>query len=289
MRMRNVLLLLLAGYFFACKSKEPNLPKTVSGFQYAIIPQPSVGDTILTGDVAKVHIRQFIDDSLMNSTFGKMPMYMKIDANLRTFDYSEIVPLLHVHDSVVCYFNTKDIIARAGANAHVPDFLRKGKQVIVQLKVIEKFNNDSVAQKDVARSKQMVDDFGFALAAKKMDSLKKILPKDVFELTNGVIIQIVEKGSSKKLQSGMEIALCYRGFTDKGEIFEAVSNQKPYRFHLGEQETIEGFENGIAQLHVGDSAHIYVPSKLAYAADGAGKIIKPYSNLIFKTRVLSAK
>ncbi len=287
--MKKVLLVLLMGCFFACKNKETNLSKTASGFQYVIVAQAKVGDTILAGDVVKVHVRQFIDDSLMNSTFGKMPMYMKIDANLRLFDYSEIVPLLHVQDSAVCYFETKDIIARGSANTQVPDFLRKGKQVIVEVKVIEKFSNDSVAQKDVLRNKQMVDDLGFQMAIQKMDNLKNTLPKDILQLPNGVLIQIVEKGSGKKLQSGMEIALSYRGFTDQGIVFETVFPQKPYVFHLGEHEAIEGFENGIAQLHVGDSAHIYVPTKLAYGADGAGKIIKPYSNLIFKTRVLSAK
>lgn len=270
----------------ACQNKETNLRKTVSGFQYVIIPQNQTGDTIRAGDVVKVHIQQFIDDSLMNSTFGKMPMYKKIDSNLRKFDYSEIVPLLHVHDSAVCYFQTSDIIAKAGANTQVPEFLRHSKQVIVQVKVMEKFNTDSSAQKDVERNRMHFDSLGFQKASNKMDSLARTLPKNILKLANGVIVLLVEKGAGKKLQSGMEIALSYKGFTDEAILFEEVNHQNPYVLHLGVHEVIEGFENGIAQLHEGDSAHIYVPSVLAYGVGGAGKLIKPYANLIFKIRVL---
>jgi FKBP-type peptidyl-prolyl cis-trans isomerase FkpA len=287
--MRNLNLFFVVCILFACKNNEANLPQATSGFSYAIIPQVNVGDTILAGDVVKVHIRQFIDDSLLNSTYGAMPMYMKIDKNLRQFDYSEIVPLLHVNDSAVCYFNTSEIISKAGANADVPDFLRKGKQVIVQVKVMQKFSNDSAAQNDVAINKQLVEAAGFKMAVHRMDSIIQTLPKDVLKLPNGVVIQFVEKGAGAKLQSGMEIALSYRGYTDKGKIFETVNKQNPYRFHLGEHETIDGFEMGIAQLHVDDSAHIYVPCGLAYGANGAGKDIVAFANLIFKTRVIAAK
>jgi FKBP-type peptidyl-prolyl cis-trans isomerase len=287
--MRNWILFFAVSTLFACKQKDANLPKAASGFSYAVVPQKSVGDTILTGDVVKVHIRQFIDDSLLNSTYGAMPMYMKIDKNLRQFDYSEIVPLLHVNDSAVCYFNTADIIAKARPSDSVPYFLRQGKQVIVEVKVLQKFSNDSVAQNDVTINKQFVEGAGFKQAAQKMDSMVQSLPKDVLKLQNGVVIHFVEKAKGNKLQSGMEIALSYRGFTDQGNIFETVNQQNPYRFHLGEHETIDGFETGIAQLHVGDSAHIYVPCQLAYGANGAGKAIDAFANLIFKTRVITAK
>ena len=51
-------------------NKEGGFKKTASGFEYKIIKSARPGDSIHRRDVVKVHLYQYIDDSLLNTTVG---------------------------------------------------------------------------------------------------------------------------------------------------------------------------------------------------------------------------
>jgi FKBP-type peptidyl-prolyl cis-trans isomerase FkpA len=284
-------LLLLAVY--SCKPKpKAGLIKTDSGFEYAIIKNAAPADSILAGDMVKVHIQQYVDDSLLNNTFGKLPLYFKNDTSLKKFDFTEIIPLLRINDSAVCYFDTKTIVAKGPKGTIVPPFLKKGKQIIVQVKVIGKFLSDSLAKLDFDKEKMRWDSIvaiqdkkGLAIAAIRYDSLIKTQP-NILKLPSGVHVWVVEKGTGAAIKKEDELTVFYKGFTDDGKFFESTNAAKPFEVHIGHNETIPGFETGLASLHFGDSAHIFVPSPLAYGTKPAGNKIPAYANLIFKVRVI---
>ncbi len=295
----NIMRVLQIGFYsvllflFSCSNNNDGFSKTTSGFYYKIFSGNLKKDSIKKNYIAKIQLQQFIDDSLLSGP-DVLPQYVKITDSVQKFDFPEILPLMCVQDSAICKFATKDIIKKSVKATQIPPFLTKGKNIIVKIKVLQQFNNDSVAQQDFEKEKTAYeaikavrDKAGMAKAQVRFDSLCKTLPSTTQKLTNGVMVSVVEKGSDKKIITDNEINVYYKGFLDNGDFFEATPFDKPYEMQIGQNESIEGFETGVASLHIGDSAHIYVPATLAYGTNAAGDKIPRYSNLVFKVRVLA--
>ena len=289
--MRKLYLLLITGFLFSCADKKNNdgFITTKSNFEYKIIPAAS-GDAIQKGDVVKVHLTQFMDDSLMNDTRTGLPEYIKIDTTLREFDFSEILPLMKVNDSAICIFSTKEILKRMSpAEDYPPHFLEKGKNIKVHFKVVSKFTSDSLAVEDYRIEKQRFDGIvamrenaGYEKAALAFDSLIKSIKSPLTKLPNGVYVHIIEKGKSGKIKEGDSVAVVYKGMLANGSVFEETTAAQPFVFRAGQHEAVEGFDTGIASLTYGDRAKIYIPARLAYGANKAGDNIPPFSNLVFE-------
>ena len=273
--------------------KEEGFTTTPSGFQYKIIRSQSGGDSLRSGDVVKVYIRQFIDDSLLNDNRTTVPEFVKMDSTLRTFDYTEILPLMRVGDSAVCLFSTKEIMKRAAAETYPPLFLERGKYIRVYLKLAARYDSDSLAMAEYGRESERYEQLrvageksGYERAAASFDSLMKTAGHPLIRLSNGVCIYKVESGKGPAIRKMDSVHVVYRGRMDNGKEFESTTLNKPFALHAANYEAVEGFDAGIAALAFGDSAVLYLPSKLAYGAGGAGNKVPPFANLIFEVRVL---
>jgi peptidyl-prolyl cis-trans isomerase A (cyclophilin A) len=52
---------------------------------------------------------------------------------------------------------------------------------------------------------------------------------------------------------------------------------------------IEGWDEGIALLQVGDKARFVIPSYLGYGSAGAGGVIPPNATLVFDVELMDVK
>ena len=52
---------------------------------------------------------------------------------------------------------------------------------------------------------------------------------------------------------------------------------------------IEGWDEGIMLLNVGDKARLVIPSHLGYGSRGAGGVIPPNATLIFDVELVDVK
>ena len=291
---------LLSAVLFSCNNKavkkEAGFTTTKSNFDYKIITLAGGGDTLLRGDIAKIHLRQFMDDSVMNDTYKGMPVYIKIDSTLREFDLSEIVPLMKVNDSAVCIFSTKEILKRAAAETHAPGFLERGKNIKVYFKVIAKFSADSLAEQDMAAEQKRYDsavalreNAAYKIAAVSFDSLIKSIKTPLTKLPNGIFVQMLQKGNGAKIKSGDSVDVVYKGMLSNGHVFESTTRAEPFTLRPGQGDAVEGFDAGIASLSFGDKAKIYIPAKLAYGPNPAGGKIPAFANLIFEVEIMPGK
>ena len=89
-----------------------------------------------------------------------------------------------------------------------------------------------------------------------------------FEKTeSGLRYKIIQKGNGKKAENGKVVAVHYSGALDNGKVFDnSYARKKPIEFPLGQGNVIEGWDEGIALLQVGDKARFVIPSYLAYGA-----------------------
>lgn len=112
-----------------------------------------------------------------------------------------------------------------------------------------------------------------------------------FEKTeSGLRYQMIQKGSGKKAEKGKTVSVHYSGSLENGKVFDSsYSRKKPIEFPLGQGHVIEGWDEGIALLQVGDKARFVIPSHLGYGSRGAGGVIPPNATLIFDVELMDVK
>ncbi|MBN9286155.1 MULTISPECIES: peptidylprolyl isomerase [Flavobacterium] len=112
-----------------------------------------------------------------------------------------------------------------------------------------------------------------------------------FEKTeSGLRYKMIQKGSGKKAEKGKIVSVHYSGSLENGAIFDSSYKRKqPIEFPLGRGQVIEGWDEGIALLQVGDKARFVIPSYLGYGSRGAGGVIPPDATLIFDVELMDVK
>ena len=112
-----------------------------------------------------------------------------------------------------------------------------------------------------------------------------------FEKTeSGLRYQFIQRGEGKKAESGKTVAVHYEGSLENGKVFDSsYPRKKPIEFKLGQGQVIEGWDEGIALLRVGDKARFVIPSDLGYGSRGAGGAIPPNATLIFDVELMEVK
>ncbi|MFH6987702.1 peptidylprolyl isomerase [Flavobacterium collinsii] len=107
---------------------------------------------------------------------------------------------------------------------------------------------------------------------------------------SGLRYKMIQKGEGKKAEAGKTVAVHYEGSLENGKVFDSsYPRKKPIEFRLGQGQVIEGWDEGIALLQVGDKARFVIPSDLAYGASGAGGVIPPHATLIFDVELMDVK
>jgi len=123
--------------------------------------------------------------------------------------------------------------------------------------------------------------------------------------STGLVYSIISKGNGKKPAAGATIFINYSGFLENGEMFdssvESVAREfgkfdqqranarqyAPIPFEANRKEgMIPGFVEGLGKMAFGDKAILFIPSRLAYGAQGAGNVIPPNTNIIFEVELL---
>lgn len=107
---------------------------------------------------------------------------------------------------------------------------------------------------------------------------------------SGLRYKMIQKGNGKKAENGKTVSVHYSGQLENGKVFDSsYTRKKPIEFPLGRGNVIEGWDEGIALLQVGDKARFVIPSHLGYGSRGAGGVIPPNATLIFDVELMDVK
>ena len=107
---------------------------------------------------------------------------------------------------------------------------------------------------------------------------------------SGLRYKMIQRGDGKRAEAGKTVAVHYEGSLENGKVFDSsYPRKKPIEFRLGQGQVIEGWDEGIALLKVGDKARFVIPSHLGYGPSGAGGVIPPNANLIFDVELMDVK
>jgi FKBP-type peptidyl-prolyl cis-trans isomerase len=126
---------------------------------------------------------------------------------------------------------------------------------------------------------------------KKPMTTQASLSSGAVKTPSGLIYLITKQGSGAQARVGDTVAVHYTGTLTDGTKFDSSRDRgEPIEFPLGAGRVIKGWDEGIAQMKVGDQAILVIPASLGYGSRGAGGgLIPPDATLIFIVELVAIK
>jgi len=109
-------------------------------------------------------------------------------------------------------------------------------------------------------------------------------------MASGLKIQDLRVGDGATPGPGQTITVHYVGSLEDGTEFNnSYKMGAPIDFEIGVGKVIKGWDEGLMTIKVGGKRRLFIPSNLAYGAEGRPPNIPPNSNLVFEVELLRVK
>jgi FKBP-type peptidyl-prolyl cis-trans isomerase FkpA len=279
--MRSIIFLLLAStLFYACGNESGSMQQTDIGNRYQLFSSNGSGEMVQPGDYVHFNAAMRTEgDSILFSTWasgGELPV---VQAAPLTATKDEIGPVedivrkMRVGDSAVVRVNISEFPSK-------PPGMENDTVVLYDV-VVSKIVNEEAFNAEIAVKE--------AEAAAKAEVIKALEPErlefaeqirkayadgklnDQAKVTESGLKYIIhEEGDGKQAEAGLGVTVQYIGqLVSNGNVFDQSFNRgEGIGFPLGVGRVIPGWDEGLALLKKGSKATFFIPSELAYGAQG---------------------
>lgn len=107
----------------------------------------------------------------------------------------------------------------------------------------------------------------------------------------GVELQQLVAGDGTRFpKKGQTVTVHYDGYLTNGQKFDSSRDRgQTFQFRLGMSEVIRGWDEGVAQMSIGQKVRMTISPDYGYGARGAGGVIPPNATLVFDVELFSFK
>ena len=268
--------------FTACTQKYPGYKKTQSGLYYKFHSRNTAATQPKLTDFLRVEMKCYLHDSLYYDWQGTQhEVYTQLQEPIFAGDLQEAYAMMHVGDSASFYVKADSIAALyyeqdPGAVGLVPEDYFRYEVKLVDVQTAEEF------QANVEKMKESMK-----MEAKK--ALEAYIANNNINVTpepSGVYIISLEKGKGRCPVKGEKVELDFSATLLNGQpVGSTFDSPDKFSFVLGEGYTIQGWEEIVPKMHLGDRVKAIIPFDMAYGEHSVGEI-PAYANLVYDIKLL---
>lgn len=241
------------------------------------------------GQMIEIHVEYKLKDSVLNNTFGHVPIFFTIDtAKFGAYNFAELITKCAPGDKIEFSLSI-DTLKKMGQLEYNKDF-KRGDFIKGKVEFLKSFAN----------AEEMKTELNKEVEAEKQREIKEVneyaAKKNYKTQTTvgGVAVLIENAGTEPRLDSGKQASIYYKGYLMKnGKEFDSnIKNGvkgEPLTLIVGTNSVIPGWEEGLKLFAKGGKGKLMIPAMLAYGMQGAGGAIPPYANLVFDIEVTDVK
>ena len=161
--------------------------------------------------------------------------------------------------------------------------IKKGEFINFTVTVLEAMSKEELEKKRDELAKLQAEKNKEYLIKDSVEVAKYIAGLDnVMISSSGLKYQKLKSTNGAQAVKGSKVTVTYKGTFVDGKVFDQTpAGAEGLSFELGAHQVINGWDEGIALMKVGESFRLIIPWNLAYGPNGQGTI-PPYTTLIFE-------
>lgn len=122
-----------------------------------------------------------------------------------------------------------------------------------------------------------------------LEYVEKTWP-DAKKTSTGLRTLVMKPGSGEKASIGDKVSVLYKGMLLNGTVFDQTrSPDQPFAFRIGRGEVIQGWEEGIPLMCVGEKRLFIIPFELGYGTRGDPPKIPRRATLVFEVELVKVE
>jgi peptidylprolyl isomerase len=116
-------------------------------------------------------------------------------------------------------------------------------------------------------------------------------PQSAVSTKKTMDIKTTTQGTGEGIKTGQTAVVQYEGKLADGSVFDSTAKHggTPFEFTLGENRVIQGWEQGILGMKVGETRLLTIPPDLGYGAGGYPPVIPANATLTFTVTLVGIK
>lgn len=116
---------------------------------------------------------------------------------------------------------------------------------------------------------------------------------EVIEITPGLTARVLRSGDGQVAQAGDNVVVHYTGWlydeaaeNNRGNKFDSsVDRGEHFQFPLGAGRVIQGWDQGVEGMAIGEVRELTIAPEMGYGERGAGNVIPPGATLVFEVEL----
>ncbi len=110
---------------------------------------------------------------------------------------------------------------------------------------------------------------------------------EIVEDVEELMIETLQEGEGKEAQDGDTLSVHYTGTLLDGTVFDSsVERGEPFSFVLGQSMVIQGWDEGLKGMQIGEKRVLTIPSSMGYGEFGSPPTIPANAGLQFEVELI---
>lgn len=274
--------LLAMMFLTACDQKFSGYKKTADGLYYKFHSQNLSAAQPQLSDFLKVDMTCYLHDSLYYDWKGtQKDVFTQLQEPIFPGDLQEAYAMMHVGDSASFYVKADSVALRYYEQDPNAVGLKADDYFRYEVKLVEVQTEDEF-KANIERMKE-------AMQTESRKALADYVASNNITVTpypSGIYIIPLEKGKGRCPVEGEQVEVDFAAYLLDGQsVGSTWESPDKLKFVLGEGATIQGWEEIVPKMHLGDRVKAIIPFDMAYGEHSVGSI-PPYANLVYDIKLL---